>query len=90
MRIFVPDAFTPNGDGANDRWHIIIRGLTKKIQISVFDRWGRQVFSSNDPNFYWDGAAGGQPLTGTFVYMIAGSDYFNKPFLLKGTVIIIR
>lgn len=90
VRIFVPNAFTPNGEGANDRWHIIIQGLTKKIQISVFDRWGREVFASNDPNMSWDGTAGGHPLSGTFVYMIAGVDYYNKPFFLKGTVMIIR
>jgi len=90
VRIFVPNAFTPNGDGANDRWHIIIQGLTKKIQVSVFDRWGTEVFRSNDPNPSWDGCAGGHPVSGTFVYMIAGTDYYNKPFLLKGTVVIIR
>ena len=90
VRIFVPSAFSPNGDGTNDQWHIIVRGLTKKIQISVFDRWGTQVFSSNDPNLSWDGTAGGHPLSGTFVYLIAGSDYYNKAFLLKGTVNIIR
>lgn len=90
VRIFVPNAFSPNGDGVNDRWHIVVRGLTKKIQISVFDRWGTQLFVSNDPNLSWDGTAGGHPLSGTFVYMISGSDYYNKPFLLKGTVSIIR
>jgi gliding motility-associated-like protein len=90
VRIFIPNAFTPNGDGANDRWHLIIQGLTKKFQVNVFDRWGRMVFSSNDPNLSWDGTAGGHPLTGTFVYMIAGVDYYNRPFLLKGTLLIIR
>jgi len=90
VQIFVPTAFSPNGDGANDRWHITVRGLTKKIQISVFDRWGTQVFTGNDPNLSWDGTAAGHPLSGTFVYMISGSDYYNKPFLLKGTVTIIR
>jgi gliding motility-associated-like protein len=90
VRIFIPNAFTPNGDGANDRWHIIIQGLTKKFQVNVFNRWGSMVFSSNDPNLSWDGTAGGHPLTGTFVYMIAGVDYYNRPFLLKGTLMIIR
>ena len=90
VRIFIPNAFTPNGDGANDRWHLIIQGLTKKFQVNVFDRWGNMVFSSNDPNLSWDGTAGGHPLTGTFVYMVAGEDYYNRPFLLKGTLIIIR
>jgi gliding motility-associated-like protein len=90
VRIFVPNAFTPNGDGANDRWHLVVQGLTKKMQISVFDRWGKEVFVSADPNMYWDGTAGGHALSGTFVYLIAGTDFYNRPFLLKGTVMIIR
>jgi len=90
VRVFIPNAFTPNGDGNNDTWRITIQGLTKKIRISVYDRWGAMVFSSNDPNMAWDGTAGGHPLSGTFVYMIGGVDYYNKPFLLKGTLMIIR
>jgi len=90
VRIFIPTAFTPNGDGANDHWHITIQGLTKKFQVNVFDRWGRMVLSSNDPHLSWDGTAGGHTLSGTFVYMVAGVDYYNRPFLLKGTLIIIR
>ena len=90
VRIFVPNAFSPNGDGNNDRWHIIIQGMTRKIQISVFDRWGTQVFTSNNPKMSWDGTMGGHQLSGTFVYLIAGTDYYNKPFMLKGTILIVR
>jgi len=90
VRIFVPNAFTPNGDGNNDRWNIIIQGITRKIQISVFDRWGTQVFTSNNPKMSWDGTMGGHQLSGTFVYLIAGTDYYNKPFMLKGTILIVR
>jgi gliding motility-associated-like protein len=90
VRVFVPNAFTPNGDGSNDRWHILVQGLIRKLQVSVFDRWGTMVFSSSDPHFSWDGNLRGQPLSGTFVYMIAGIDYYNKPFQLKGTIIIVR
>lgn len=89
VRIFVPNAFTPNGDGANDRWHLRIQGLTKRIEAKVFDRWGRMVFSSNDPDFSWDGNAGGHPLSGTFVYMIGGVDYYDRPFVLRGTLVVI-
>lgn len=90
VKIFVPNAFTPNGDGVNDRWHIIIQGVTKKLQVNVYDRWGAMVFHSNDPNLAWDGTAAGRPLSGTFVYIVAGVDYFNKSFLYKGTLMIIR
>lgn len=90
VKVYVPNAFSPNSDGANDRWRVIIQGVVKKLQVNVYNRLGGLVFESNDPSFSWDGTEGGRPLTGTYVYMIAGVDYFGKPFLLKGTLIIIR
>jgi len=90
LKVYVPNAFTPNGDGVNDRWHILVQSPTKKFDVSVYDRWGDMVFHSSDPNLAWDGAAAGHPLSGTFVYIVAGIDYFNRPFLYKGTLMIIR
>ncbi len=90
LRIYIPNAFSPNGDGVNDRWHIFVQAPTKKLQVSIYDRWGSMVFQSNDPNLSWDGTAAGHPLSGTFVYIVGGVDYFNHPFLLKGTLMIIR
>ncbi len=89
VRIYVPNAFTPNNDGFNDRWRILIYGIIRKIHITVFDRTGTQVFSSEDPNTSWDGTFRGKLLAGTYVYTIVGIDYY-KPFQLKGTLIIIR
>jgi gliding motility-associated-like protein len=89
VRIYVPNAFTPSNVGFNDHWHIIVRGIIKKIQITVYDRSGTPVFSSEDPNASWDGKFHGKLLSGTYVYTITGLDYY-KPFQLKGTLIIIR
>lgn len=53
--VFFPNAFSPNGDGANDVWQIF--GNTKAIKqldVKVFNRWGELVFESNDVNFKWD------------------------------------
>ena len=57
--IFVPNTFTPNGDGTND----IFLPLGKSIatmQLLVFDRWGEQIFASDDPETGWDGTYKGE------------------------------
>jgi gliding motility-associated-like protein len=90
VRLFVPNAFTPNNDGVNDRWHIVLQGLVRNIRISVFDRWGAEVFTSSNVNTTWDGTFSGRSLSGTFAYIIVGTDYYNRPIRLNGTVLIIR
>ena len=54
--IYVPNAFTPNGDGTNDYFRIYgkLNSLVY-LEIQIFDRWGEVVFQSNDINFSWDG-----------------------------------
>ena len=89
-RIFVPTAFTPNHDGVNDQWHVIVQGKLNSYHVSVFNRWGGLVFSSTEPGAYWDGVFAGQALSGTFVYMISAKDIHDKPINLSGTIIIIR
>ena len=89
LKIYIPNAFTPNS-GVNSRWHILLQAPVKKLVVSIYDRWGALVFQSNDPNLAWDGTVAGHPLSGTFVYVVAGTDYFNRPFLFKGTLMVIR
>jgi gliding motility-associated-like protein len=89
VQLFIPNAFTPDKD-ANNRWRVIARGLVNSIHIAVFDRWGTEVFASNDVNAAWDGTYGGHAVSGTFAYIIVGKDYYNKPFKARGTVIVIR
>src|SRR6185503_9314235 len=90
VRLYVPNAFTPNGNGANSRWRVIARGLVKSIRITVYNRYGQEVFASTSLNASWDGMLGGQPVSGTFVYHIIGVDYYNTHFELSGTVIAVR
>jgi gliding motility-associated-like protein len=53
---FLPNVFTPNGDGANDDLELFgPKAGIVNLSFSVFDRWGEKVFESNDPNFKWDG-----------------------------------
>ena len=67
---FVPNSFTPNGDGINDSWQPWGNVIDlEKFDIKVFDRWGQLMFSSQDPNEPWDGTLGGQPMPeGVYVY----------------------
>lgn len=70
-KVFIPNAFSPNGDGINDVW--VIRNLSDYPQSSVyvFDRYGRQVFASQGYSTPWDGTAQGRPVpAGTYYYII--------------------
>lgn len=61
--IHVHNVFTPNQDGYNDTWGIPELGNTKGIQIAIFDKNGAMMFSTDDPQEYWDGTFGGKPVS---------------------------
>ncbi|HET7733391.1 MAG TPA: gliding motility-associated C-terminal domain-containing protein, partial [Paludibacter sp.] len=63
----IPEGFTPNGDGYNDNF-VIVRTELVKIKLLIFNRWGNQVYSSNDYQNDWNGKSpGGNDLpTGTY------------------------
>jgi len=52
--IWAPTAFTPNGDGTNERFKVVVLYATK-FQLEIFNRWGEMVYSSNDKDEGWDG-----------------------------------
>lgn len=53
---FAPNAFTPDNDGVNDVFRVYFQGFEEStFEISIYDRWGNEVFSSNDPNEVWQG-----------------------------------
>ncbi len=89
--IFLPDAFTPNGDGLNDLFRI--RGNIGNIQnvsFAIFDRWGQQVFFTDDKNRGWDGTCKSKDAaTGTYFYLLQYS-INGKPYLQKGNVHLVR
>ncbi len=85
--VFVPSAFTPNGDGLNDSWVILGLQLYPGCVVTVFDRWGQIVYQSSGNNNPWNGRVKGQaPSTATFVYSI---DLKNGK-KLSGTITLIR
>ncbi|MCX6305710.1 MAG: gliding motility-associated C-terminal domain-containing protein [Bacteroidetes bacterium] len=93
---FIPNAFSPNGDGINDFFRV--NGLYKNIDFNmvVYDRWGQQVFQSDDIDKGWDGNVGGQycpPESYVWIVHIGflGQDIITKgDIVFKGTVTIVR
>jgi gliding motility-associated-like protein len=90
-QVFVPTAFTPNGDGLNDVFRPIAVGIKQFEYFRVYNRWGQLVFSTTINGQGWDGNIGGKPQgTNTFVWIVKGIDYLDRPFFKKGTVTLIR
>jgi gliding motility-associated-like protein len=91
-RLNMPTAFTPNNDGRNDRFRITAQGGMKQVAyFKIFNRWGQEVFSSTDPAAAWDGTFKGKPVeAGVYIWMLKGTDFVNKTYSVKGTVMLIR
>ena len=92
-RLFVPDAFTPNGDGRNDE--LDIYGLFfNQFEIKVYNRWGEVIFSTEDVNQKWDGTyKGAKVQPGVYPYVINyGSEYYpeRRRETLRGSVMVLR
>lgn len=97
LGVYIPSAFSPNGDGINDVFHVFARdGVERVNELRIFDRWGEQVFFNidaipNDPTYGWDGTHRGEPLNpAVFVYW-AEVELLNGDIkFYKGDVTLIR
>lgn len=76
--LHVPNIFSPNGDGINDRWFISSAGFPSVIEeLGVYDRWGNKVYSASTINYNnadqgWDGSMDGTACTpGVYVYVVS-------------------
>ena len=88
--IFVPNAFTPNGDGSNDLLFVRGRFITE-LDLQVFDRWGEKVFETTDQNVGWDGTFRGKPVDpAVFVYHLTVRCEDGQRYFKKGNVTVIR
>jgi gliding motility-associated-like protein len=83
--LYMPTAFTPNGDGENDVWVIRNTEHHANCTVSIFDRWGQAVFHSPDYTQPWTGQSNGVPVQpGVYQYLI------RTPFVqYRGTVMIL-
>ncbi len=89
--LVIPNAFSPNGDGHNDRYNFIVRGIFNLSNFQIFDRWGNSVFQTNVADQGWDGTRKGTPVElGVYVYLIEGIDVNGKTFVKYGNVSLLR
>jgi gliding motility-associated-like protein len=91
--IFIPNVFTPNGDGSNDFFEVFgNKNSWKQFEIMIFDRWGEKVYESQDMNFKWDGFYKGVLLPpAVFVYTVNLVFLDNYvPKLYKGSITLLR
>ncbi|MEP6728931.1 MAG: gliding motility-associated C-terminal domain-containing protein [Bacteroidota bacterium] len=90
--VFVPNAFTPNGDGKNDILRPVAVGILRIEYFNVYNRWGQLVFSNTDPEAGgWNGRlAGKEQAADAYVWVIKALDYNGKEFNEKGVVLLIR
>jgi gliding motility-associated-like protein len=89
--VFVPTAFTPNADGKNDILRPIAVGIKQIDFFRVYNRWGQLMFTSQAERPGWDGSYNGvAQTTGTYVWVVKAVDYNGRPYLKKGTVVLLK
>lgn len=88
--VFIPDAFTPNGDNDNDVFYV--RGLNvREVEVRIYNRWGNEVFYSNDKDFGWDGKVNGvMQDQGVYNYYIKATCTNSKTFVKKGNLSLLE
>jgi len=87
----VPNAFSPNGDGINELFHIRVIGYFQLQDLKIFNRWGQQVFETRDLGKEWNGSYNGKPLpVGTYYWIIEGLDVKGEKIRQTGSITLIR
>lgn len=73
MSIYIPNTFTPNGDGLNDTFGVAGEAI-QEFNMKIFNRWGQLIYETSNANDRWDGTFLGQKVPmGTYVYKVSAS-----------------
>lgn len=89
MNIYIPNSFTPNGDGLNDTFGAIGEAIGE-YTMQVFNRWGQLVFESTSYKNQWDGKYEGEPVpTGLYVYKMRAKGKAGNLTQKEGTVTVV-
>jgi gliding motility-associated-like protein len=88
--IYVPNAFTPNGDGKNDLIYVRSQSI-KTLKFYVYSQWGELLFSSTDLNAGWDGTyKGAKEPVGVYVYYLTAQMLNGNEVSKKGTITLLK
>ena len=89
-KLYVPNAFTPNGDRLNDVFKPSYGDNVINFRMEIYNRWGEKVFHTEDMKKGWDGRQGEAILPGVYVWMIQFDTADKKSTILRGTVLLIK
>jgi gliding motility-associated-like protein len=88
--IYVPNAFSPNGDNINDKMYVRGQNLGT-LEFKIFDRWGELVFQTTDQSVGWDGTFEGRPCDpDVYVYHLKAVCFDGQENLIKGNITLMR
>ena len=87
--LYLPNAFSPNGDGQNDVYRVHTNAT--EIDFLIFDRWGELVFETKDPSQSWDGTVNGQLREpSVFTYLLRLHMFDGSTELSRGNITLVR
>ncbi|WP_026464809.1 T9SS C-terminal target domain-containing protein [Adhaeribacter aquaticus] len=89
-QLLIPTAFTPNGDGLNDKFEV--KGqFIRSFKMVIYNRWGEGIFESTNQNHSWDGRINGKEATpGVYSYALNATDDNGKIYNKTGTITLLR
>lgn len=88
--VYIPNAFTPNGDQRNDFFQIYSSNI-KSLEVAVYDRWGLKIVEWDNPSGSWDGRINGNPAQAdVYVYRVVTVDARDKREVRLGHVTLVR
>jgi gliding motility-associated-like protein len=88
----LPNAFSPgSGTSINDELRILVKGIAQLNSFRIFNRWGQEVFYTNDINKGWNGQYNGKPQPmGAYVYVLDAVTSTGKRFYKQGNITLVR
>jgi len=91
LKLFLPTAFSPNGDGHNDVLYVHGTVCLNEMRFNIYNRWGELVFSTTSPAIGWDGNFNGKAMdAGVFVYYLTGTFQNGQSISEKGNITLLR
>ncbi len=88
--IFVPNIFSPNGDGINDILFVRGKGV-EKLNFFIYDRWGEKVFETTSLDIGWDGSFRGKDMNkAVFVYYLEATFIDGQEVTQKGDITLVK
>jgi len=89
--MWIPNAFTPDGDGHNDQWTWESECTPNEISVMIFDRWGELIYRSEESAATWDGTYNGKPSqVGVYAYRVGYRLPYQEKQWTTGSITLVR